>query len=107
MVLVLAGIVLFGWQRINADQRLQIIKGKWIHKADNNQVWTYKFKNDKVHFSIDHQTAQWPIANIEASDDTVLICVDDPGTETIKVTKWSNDEVIISSRLHCPMMFKR
>ncbi len=107
MVIVLACIVLFGWQRINADQRLQSIKGKWIHKADNNQVWTYKFKGDKVHFSIDNQTTQWPVANIEESEDTVRIRVDDPGTETIKITKLTNDEIIISSGLHCPMMFKR
>ena len=44
---------------------------------------------------------------IEESDDTVRIHVDDPGTETIKITKLTNDKIIISSRLHCPMMFKR
>lgn len=107
MVIVLACIALFGWQRSNADQRLQSIKGKWTHKADNNQVWMYKFKASKVHFSIDNQSAQWPVANIEESDHTMRIYVDDPGTETIKITKLNNDEIIISSRLHCPMMFKR
>jgi len=107
MVLILAGIVLFGYKRINADQRLQSIKGKWTHRADNNQLWSYKFKDDKVHFSIDHQTTQWPVAGIEESESSVLIRVNDPGTELIKVTKLSSDQIVISSRLHCPMMFKR
>lgn len=107
MGLAIVCIVLFGRRGINADETLQL-NGKWTHKASNNQVWTYKFKgDDTVHFSIDQQRTQWVVADIERSDDTVRIWVDDPGTEMITVTKLNNDEVVISSRLHCPMKFKR
>ena len=107
MGIAIVCIVLFGRRGINADGTLQL-DGKWTHKADNNQVWTYKFKgDDTVHFSIDHQTTKWSVAGIEKSDNTVRIWVDDPGTEVIKVTKLSSDEIIISSRLHCPMKFER
>ena len=106
VVLILACIVQFGRARI--DERLQPIKGTWIHKASNNQVWTYKIKsNNKVYFSIDHQSTQWSAAGIEASGGTVRIRVHDPGTETITFMKLSNDTVVISSGLHPPMTFKR
>ena len=108
IVIVLVCIGLFGRGRINADERLKPIQGKWIHKASNNQVWTYKVKgNNKVNFSIDHQSTQWSVAGIEASGDTVQIRVNDPGTEKITFMKLSNDEAVISSRLHSPMTFKR
>ena len=108
IVLALVCITLFGWQRINIDERLQPIKGKWIHKACNSQVWTYNIKsNNKVHFSIDHQSTQWSVAGIEASGGTVQIRVNDPGTEIITFRKLNNHSVLISSRLHPPMTFKR
>ena len=106
IVLVLACIVRFGRQRI--DERLQPVKGKWTHKASNNQTWTYKFKSsDDIYFSIDHQSTQWSITSIEASGGTVRIRVNDPGVETITISKSRNDAVVISTGLHPAMTFTR
>ena len=106
IVLVLACIVRFGWQRI--DERLQPVKGKWTHKASNNQTWTYKFKSsDDVYFSIDHQSTRWSITGIEASGGTVRIRVNDPGVEASTIRKSSKDAVVISSGLHASMTFTR
>ena len=98
-------IARFGWPRM--DERLELIKGTWVHKASNNQVWTYKVRGGKIHFSIDHQSTQWSPAGIEASGNTVRIRVDDPGAETITFMKTGKDAAVISSRLHPPMTFKR
>ena len=103
--LVVMCVVRFGWPRI--DERLEPIKGTWVHKASNNQVWTYKVRGKKISFSIDHQSTQWSPTGIEASGGTVRIQVDDPGTKTITFMKSGKDAAVISSRLHPPMTFKR
>ncbi len=106
IVLVVACIVRFGRQRI--DERLQPVKGKWTHKASNNQTWTYKLKSsDDVYFSIDHQSTRLSITGIEASGGSVRIRVNDPGVETITIRKSSKDAVVISSGLHPAMTFTR
>ena len=104
--IVVVCVVRFGLLRI--DERLQPVRGTWTHKASNNQVWTYKFKSsDTVSFSIDHQSARWTITGIEALGGTVLIHVNDPGVQTIRVSKSGKDGAVISSQLHCPMTFRR
>lgn len=106
MVALMGCIVLFGSQDI--DERLQPVEGVWKHKADNGQVWTYKFKSSsKVKFSLDYQSRRWDITNIEVSGNTTRIWVDDLGVQKISILKLNDKDLLISSGLHPPMVFTK
>ena len=94
--------------------KLAGIAGKWVHNTDNNQVWSYEFKNDKeVRFALDKQRKKWSITNIRQRGTIYEIDIDEllgqgaGQNSTIKVEILAADTVFISSGMHPGMVFKK
>lgn len=94
--------------------KLAPIAGKWIHRSDQNQNWTYEFTSDAVvRFALDRQSREWPITEIRRRDSVFEIDVDEllgrgaAQNSTITVEIISDNAVYISSGLHPEMLFEK
>jgi len=90
------------------------IAGKWVHRSNQSQDWTYEFPNDDVvRFAIDGQRQKWSITEIRARGSIIEIDVDGllgrgpKQNSTIKVEILREDAIFISSGLHPGLPFEK